>query len=78
MFFSGSTDTLRWTFCDVCPTLQSQSGFPHLNTFEFFREYTKLAMLSIKAYMRKSKINSVKKLPLVLVRDSDAFVTELT
>ena len=36
-----------------------------MNLIEFFLNYTKLAMLAIKAYVEKSKINSTKKLPLV-------------
>ena len=36
-----------------------------MNLIEFFLNYTKLAMLAIKAYVGKSKINSTKKLPLV-------------
>ena len=52
-----------------------------MKPFEFLRNSTKLAMLAIKVYVVKTKINSGKKLPPVWIEPgihSDALLTELT
>ena len=56
----------------------------NLELFEFFRNYTKLAMLSLKVYLKKSKENSAKKLTAMMIEHGtscfyyDALPTELT
>ena len=51
--------------------IQGPGRYAHVTViFEFFLNYTMLTTLAVKANVRKSKINSAKKLPSVGIETS--------